>query len=48
MNATGNLKHPVRVEDLSGYWVDGQVLSKNDYHEHLKSKIKARKGEQNG
>jgi hypothetical protein len=44
MNATGNLKRPVRVEDLSGFWVDGEVLSKNEYHEHQKQRIRARKG----
>ncbi len=48
MNASGNLKHPVRVEDLVGHWVDGRVLSKNEYHEHLKATIRGRKGDRNG
>jgi hypothetical protein len=48
MNATGNLKRPVRVEDLSGFWVDGEVLSKNEYHEYQKRRIQARKERRNG
>ncbi len=43
LNGSGNLKHTIRVEDLVGHWVDGQVMSKGDYHEFLKRKIKARK-----
>jgi hypothetical protein len=48
MNAAGNLKRPVRVEDLSGFWVDGEVLSKNEYHEFQKRRIQARKERRNG
>jgi len=43
MNASGNLKHPVRVEDLVGHWVDGQVMSKNEYFEHCKARIQRNK-----
>lgn len=48
MNACGRLKHPVKCDDLAGYWVDGRVLSKNEYHEHLKKRVKTRKGEKHG
>ncbi len=48
MNATGRLKHPVKCDDLAGYWVDGRVLSKGEYHEHLKNRVRARKGEKHG
>lgn len=48
MNACGRLKHPVKCDDLAGYWVDGRVLSKNKYHEHLKKRVKTRKGEKHG
>jgi len=41
------LKHPVSTNDLAGYWVDGRVLSKNEYHEHLKSRVRTR-GEKSG
>ena len=47
MNASGNLKHPVNAQDLAGYWVNGRVLSKNEYHEHLKSRVRTR-GEKSG
>lgn len=48
MNAAGNLKRPVRVEDLSGFWVDGEVLNKNEYHEYQKRRIQARKERKDG
>jgi hypothetical protein len=48
MNACGRLKHPVRTNDLAGYWVDGQIMSKNEYHEHLKNKVRSRRGEKSG
>jgi hypothetical protein len=43
MNASGNLRHPVRIEDLVGHWVDGQVMSKGEYFEHCKAKIQRNK-----
>jgi len=44
INGTTKRKHPVRVEDLVGYWVDGEIMSKNDYFEYSKEKIKQKKG----
>jgi len=43
LNGSGRLKHPIRVEDLVGHWVDGQVMSKGEYLEHAKRKIAANK-----
>lgn len=48
INACGRLKHPVSVNDLAGYWVDGQIMSKGEYHEHLKKRVKARRGDKSG
>lgn len=50
MNACGRLKHPVSMHDLAGYWVDGKILSKGEYHEYLKKKVRSRerRGEQGG
>lgn len=46
INGMGNVKYPVHVDDLVGYWVDGQVLGKMEYWEYCKNKArKARKGE---
>jgi hypothetical protein len=48
MTASGNLKRPVRVEDLSGYWVNGRIMDKNEYHEYQKERIRAKRGVKNG
>jgi len=48
MTASGNLKRPLRVEDLSGYWVDGRIMDKNEYHEYQKRRIRAKRGVKNG
>ena len=48
MNACGRLKHPVRTNDLAGYWVDGEIMSKGEYHEHLKNKVRSKRGEKSG
>ncbi len=48
INACGRLKHPVSANDLAGYWVDGQIMSKGEYHEHLKKRVKARRGDKSG
>jgi hypothetical protein len=48
LNGSGNLKRPLRVEDLSGYWVDGRILDKNEYHEYQKERIRAKRGVKNG
>lgn len=43
MNSSGNMKHAVQPVDLCGHWVNGRIMSKNEYHEHLKGKIKKNK-----
>lgn len=43
MNASGNMKHTIQPIDLCGHWVNGKILSKNEYHNYLKQKIKKRK-----
>jgi len=48
MNASGNLKRPVGVEDLVGYWVDGKIMGKNEYFQYCKDKIKRKKQQQEG
>ncbi len=48
MNASGNLKRPVGVEDLVGYWVDGEIMGKNEYFQYCKDKIKRKKQQQEG
>jgi hypothetical protein len=48
MNASGNLRHPVRVEDLVGYWADGEIMGKNEYFQYCKDKIKRKKQQQEG
>lgn len=42
-NVSGNVKHTVKPVDLIGRWVDGQVMSENQYHEYLKKKIRSKK-----
>lgn len=48
MNTSGNLRHPVRVEDLVGYWADGEIMGKNEYFQYCKDKIKRKKQQQEG
>ncbi len=43
MNTSGNLKTPVRVEDLIGHWVDGRIMSKGEYFEYCKKRIQRNK-----
>jgi hypothetical protein len=28
--------------------VDGRIMSKNEYHEHLKNKVRSRRGDKSG
>ena len=36
-NCSGNLRHPLSVEDLIGRWVDGQVMDEESYGEYCKA-----------
>lgn len=45
INGIGSLKKTIRVDDLVGYWADGRVLGKMEFHEHSKRKaIAAKRG----
>lgn len=48
LNGSGNLKMPVRVDDLAGRWVDGRVMTEKQYREHLKRKIQEKKRRRGG
>jgi hypothetical protein len=47
LNGSGNLKMPIRADELVGRWVDGQVMSERKYREYMKRKMqkKAARGE---
>lgn len=36
-NASGNLKRALKVNDLTGHWVDGRILDSQEYFEHSKA-----------
>lgn len=44
-NSSGNLKRPVRVDDLVGHWVDGRILDRQEYFEYSKALAIRRKHE---
>lgn len=48
MNAAGTLKHQVSAEDLVGHWVDGKIMSKGEYFDYCKEKIKQKKDRKEG
>jgi len=43
MNAAGTLKRQVSAEDLVGHWVDGRIMSKVEYFDYCKEKIRRKK-----
>jgi hypothetical protein len=48
LNGSGNLKTPVRVDDLAGRWVGGRVMTEKQYREHLKRKMQEKKRRRGG
>lgn len=48
LNGSGNLKHSINIADLVGYWVDGQVMGKEEYREFLEEKVRRKKVEKGG
>lgn len=48
LNGSGNLKHPVRIEDLVGFWVDGEIMDKAEFLEHQKGRIRKNKARKAG
>jgi hypothetical protein len=48
LNGSGNLKHPIGVEDLVGHWVDGKVMSKARYRKYSKERVTKARGENDG
>ena len=42
-NSSGNLKRPLRVDDLVGHWVDGRILDRQEYFEYSKALAISRK-----
>ena len=44
-NSSGNLKRPLRVDDLVGHWVDGRILDRQEYFEYSKALAIRRKHE---
>ncbi len=44
-NCSGNLKHPLSVEDLVGRWVDGQIMDEDAYGEYCKDLARRHRAE---
>ncbi len=36
-NASGNLKRALRVNDITGHWVNGRILDSQEYFEYSKA-----------
>jgi hypothetical protein len=44
-NCSGNLRHPLSVEDLVGRWVDGQIMDEDAFGEYCKDLARRHRAE---